>query len=182
MHRRHQSSGAALISPTPAAAAAAAAASAGSSIHMTHAHSMPSVQEAAAAAAAAAAANSKISHHSHSSTGVSSFGTAGAAAAGGGNGSIVTAAASVFQVGSRDLVLQPGAAVVVPLWLHVPRQPGRFDFQCVWFCEPQVSHQVLGVLQATGESGLRQLRSFRHSYFCTSFLWCLEPGDVAVVS
>jgi hypothetical protein len=44
----------------------------------------------------------------------------------------------VFTFGGPDLVLEPGQAVTVPMWLHLP-ESGRFEFQCIWFCEPQVS-------------------------------------------
>jgi hypothetical protein len=44
----------------------------------------------------------------------------------------------VFAFADADLVLEPGQSVTMPMWLHL-REAGRFDFQCIWFCEPQVS-------------------------------------------
>jgi hypothetical protein len=48
----------------------------------------------------------------------------------------------VFAFADAELVLEPGQSVTVPMWLHL-LEAGRFDFQCIWFCEPQVSFWFL---------------------------------------
>jgi hypothetical protein len=60
----------------------------------------------------------------------------------------------VFQIGGADLVLEPGQSVVVPMWVHVQQQPGRFVFQCAWFCEPQVSYARITPCSVTLPTGL----------------------------
>jgi hypothetical protein len=52
------------------------------------------------------------------------------------------AAAGVFAFADGELVLEPGQSVTGPMWLHL-LEAGRFDFQCIWFCEPQVSLCIL---------------------------------------
>lgn len=158
MHRRHKSSGAALVSAArdkqhaasagahsgTAAAAAAAHLEHNSSSsgqhheHLPHIHSSPSIPAVPAAAAAAPGGTSSSSRAQRCRMGPSQSAAGAADGSEGSSGwSGGAAAAGVFAFADADMVLEPGQSVTVPMWLHL-QEAGRFEFQCVWFCEPQV--------------------------------------------
>lgn len=142
-HRRHQSSGAAL-------APAAGGGGSGHAAQMHHTYSMPSVA-AAGSDDALGLAPAATAGHSHSSPGGFSSvgaGVLGAAAGAGGDGG-GAGTATLFALGGADTVLQPGEALALPLWLHLPPHAGCFEFQAAWFCEPQVRRPVPGCTRLT---------------------------------
>lgn len=63
-------------------------------------------------------------------------GSSSGGAAGGSEG--VDGPAFMYPIGDEGFVLEPGASVQWPLWLHAG-QAGQLQLHCVWVCEPQVS-------------------------------------------
>jgi hypothetical protein len=169
MHRRHQSSGAALIGASrhkqqhdAAAAGVEHAAGSNSSSHMPHIHSSPSMAAAGAAAGGGggggggggllAAAAGSSHERSLSAAAHADFTQQGQPAQ---SAAETSHAAAVFQFADPGLVLQPGEAVTLPMWLHLPAAAsvaagGRFEFQAAWFCEPQVGGGRLGWVRLHG--------------------------------
>lgn len=47
----------------------------------------------------------------------------------------------MFPVGHPGLQLEPGGSFTWPMWIYA-QQAGTMQFQCVWFCEPQVRAAV----------------------------------------
>eukprot|EP00877_Chromochloris_zofingiensis_P003658 jgi/Chrzof1/13293/Cz07g27240.t1 len=43
----------------------------------------------------------------------------------------------MFPVGHPGLQLEPGGSFTWPMWIYA-QQAGTMQFQCVWFCEPQI--------------------------------------------
>lgn len=178
-HRRHRSSGAALVGAArdkqhaAATAAGAGPAAAGpldgsSHEHLPHIHSSPSIP----AVAAASGPGSSSSREQRGRPGLRHASAAGAAGAAGGDGAAGewdggAAAAGVFAFADADLVLEPGQSVTMPMWLHL-REAGRFDFQCIWFCEPQVStvsdSLTVLLLSAQSKRGVKVTRDNMHAW------------------